>query len=66
MKMSEAVIEKTEQTDSAVEAKSSAVGGGPDPEDPNEKEKDFKIQDTTNMAVSEEAIHNITDGARKK
>lgn len=66
MKMSDAVVDMTDKTDSAVMSKSSAVGGGPDPEDPNEKEKDFKIENTANMKVSEEAVHSITDGARKK
>lgn len=47
-----------------MQAKSSAAGGGPDPEDPNDK--DYKVNDTTNMAVSEDAVHSITDGARKK
>ena len=65
MQMSE-VLEKPAQADAAT-AKVSAVGGGgsgPEPEDDNEK--DMKVNDTTNMAVSDEAIHQITDGARKK
>lgn len=67
MKMSEAVMGgETATVESSATGKSSAVGGGPDPEDPNEKEKDFKVENTANMAVSDDAVHQITDGARKK
>lgn len=57
-------MDQSAQANTAVQAKSSAAGGGPDPEDDNEK--DFKVTDNSNMAVSEDAVHNITDGARKK
>lgn len=67
MQMSGATAESA-TTGAVMEGNASAAvgGGGPDPEDPNEKEKDFKVNDKTNMIVSEEAVHEITDGARKK
>lgn len=67
MQMSEVVMEKTDVKEQTMS--SSAVGGGPDPEDPNEKDKkakNFKVDDTKNMAVSDDAVHKIADGARKK
>lgn len=64
--MSDATAEATTGAVAEGNASASVGGGGPDPEDPNEKEKDFKVNDKTNMIVSEEAIHNITEGARKK
>jgi len=49
------------------ESSSGGVGGGaPEPEDPNEKEKDFKVNDKKAMAVSQDAVHGITEGAREK
>lgn len=66
--MSEAVTGQGESSGTAVMEKSSAVGGGPDPEDPNEKDRELnlKVDNTDNMAVSEEAVHKITDGAKRK
>ena len=67
MQMSTAVAEKG-GSDSPLGATAAVGGGGgPDPEDPNEKEKkelNLKVDDTTNMAVSQEAIHDITQSAR--
>lgn len=54
----------------STEVKASAGGGGgnPDPEDPKEDgdKLNLKVENTKNMEVSEEAIHDITASARTK
>lgn len=70
---STAVEDKASTADSAtektiIETSGAAATGGPNPEGPNDddnKEKDFKVEKTENLAVSEEAIHSIGGEARK-
>lgn len=67
------VEDKASTADSATEKTiietSGAATGGPNPEGPNDddnNEKDFKVDKTENLAVSEEAIHSIGGEARKQ
>jgi len=70
MQMSTDVAEKTEaKMSTEVKASVGGSGGSPDPEDPKDKDENqlnLKVEDTKNMEVSTEAIHEITQSARTK
>ena len=65
----DSAVKESETSDKTIIENSGAAAGGPNPEDPNEpekEEKNLKVEKTENLEVSQSAIHDITDEARKK